>query len=168
VIEASPPGLPNRIRRCTSSTPSSSARGVSASRGTTVTRPGFTPGSSCGSGPDPTRARSDSPHERRNPRIKSRAAVRRLYPGGMPCPACGTPAPDGARFCPSCGRALVVRQDERRVATVLFADLVGFTTYSEGADPEHVKQLVDRCFQRLAKECFRFGGQVAQSGGELV
>jgi class 3 adenylate cyclase/tetratricopeptide (TPR) repeat protein len=86
----------------------------------------------------------------------------------MPCPACGTPAPDGARFCPSCGRALVVRQDERRVATVLFADLVGFTTYSEGADPEHVKQLVDRCFQRLVNDVADFGGQVDKIVGDAI
>lgn len=86
----------------------------------------------------------------------------------MPCPACGTPAPDGARFCPSCGRALVVRQDERRVATVLFADLVGFTTFSEGADPEHVKQLVDRCFQRLVGDVADFGGRVDKIVGDAI
>ena len=54
----------------------------------------------------------------------------------MQCPACGTTAPTDARFCPSCGQGLVARPDERRVATVLFADLVGFTSYSEAADPE--------------------------------
>src|SRR5947209_2106873 len=86
----------------------------------------------------------------------------------MPCPACGTPAPDGARFCPSCGRALVVRHDERRVATVLFADLVGFTTFSETADPEHVKQLIDRCFERLVNDVTDFGGQVDKIVGDAI
>jgi class 3 adenylate cyclase/tetratricopeptide (TPR) repeat protein len=86
----------------------------------------------------------------------------------MPCPACGTPVPEGARFCPSCGRALVVRQDERRVATVLFADLVGFTTFSEAADPEHVKQLVDRCFERLVNDVAEFGGQVDKIVGDAI
>ncbi|MBV8949948.1 MAG: AAA family ATPase [Actinobacteria bacterium] len=86
----------------------------------------------------------------------------------MPCPACGTPAPEGARFCSSCGRALVVRQDERRVATVLFADLVGFTSYAEGADPEHVKQLVDRCFERLVSDLTDFGGQVDKIVGDAI
>ena len=63
----------------------------------------------------------------------------------MTCGSCGANAPEEARFCPSCGHTLVARPDERRIATVLFADLVGFTTFSETADPEHVKNLVDRC-----------------------
>ena len=67
----------------------------------------------------------------------------------MTCPSCGAGAPDNARFCPTCGHGLVQRPDERRVATVVFADLVGFTTFSESADPEQVKDLVDRCFERL-------------------
>ncbi|MBA2327892.1 MAG: zinc-ribbon domain-containing protein, partial [Actinobacteria bacterium] len=54
----------------------------------------------------------------------------------MTCPSCGNAVPEGARFCPSCGHTLVSRPDERRVATMLFADLVGFTTFSETADPE--------------------------------
>ena len=54
------------------------------------------------------------------------------YARGVDCPSCGKPVPEGARFCPSCGQALQPpRSDERRVATVLFADLVGFTTLSE-------------------------------------
>ena len=64
----------------------------------------------------------------------------------MTCPVCGTAVPADARFCPSCGHALVSRPDERRIATVVFADLVGFTTYSETTDPEQVKQVVDTCF----------------------
>jgi uncharacterized Zn finger protein (UPF0148 family) len=46
------------------------------------------------------------------------------------CPACGVPVPDGARFCPECGQRIVVAPDERRVVTVLMADLVGFTALS--------------------------------------
>ncbi len=84
------------------------------------------------------------------------------------CPACGAPVPEGARFCPSCGRALVVRHDERRVATVLFADLVGFTTFSEAADPEHVKGTVDRCFERLVADVAAFGGQVDKIVGDAI
>src|SRR3954454_829823 len=77
----------------------------------------------------------------------------------MNCPSCGSVAPDGARFCPACGHALVTRQDERRVATVLFADLVGFTSLSESADPEQVKNIVDRTFERLAADVVSYGGQ---------
>ncbi len=84
------------------------------------------------------------------------------------CPACGSPSPDGARFCPTCGHTLVNRPDERRVATVLFADLVGFTTFSETADPEHVKNLVDRCFERFAVDVTTYGGQVDKVVGDAI
>ena len=73
----------------------------------------------------------------------------------MICPGCGADTPDGARFCPKCGTDLHVRGDERRVVTVLFADLVGFTALSEDRDPEQVKRLVDRCFERLVAEIGR-------------
>jgi class 3 adenylate cyclase/tetratricopeptide (TPR) repeat protein len=86
----------------------------------------------------------------------------------MRCGSCGANAPDEARFCPSCGHTLVVRPDERRVATVLFADLVGFTTFSESADPEHVKNLVDRCFERLVADVAAFGGQVDKIIGDAI
>jgi class 3 adenylate cyclase/tetratricopeptide (TPR) repeat protein len=86
----------------------------------------------------------------------------------MRCGSCGAVAPDEARFCPSCGHTLVVRHDERRIATVLFADLVGFTTFSESADPEHVKNLVDRCFERLVADVTAFGGQVDKIVGDAI
>jgi len=86
----------------------------------------------------------------------------------MKCGSCGADAPDEARFCPSCGHTLVTRPDERRIATVLFADLVGFTTFSESADPEHVKNLVDRCFERLVADVTAFGGQVDKIVGDAI
>jgi len=75
---------------------------------------------------------------------------------------------DGARFCSSCGQPLVSLSDERRVATVLFADLVGFTTLSETADPEHVKNLVDSCFERLVRDVTSFGGRVDKIVGDAI
>ena len=86
----------------------------------------------------------------------------------MTCPSCGSAAPADARFCPACGHSIVARPDERRVATVLFADLVGFTSLSETADPEHIKNLVDRCFERLAPEVTTFGGQVDKVIGDAI
>ena len=54
---------------------------------------------------------------------------------GLACGACGAVAPAGARFCAACGQPLVTRADERRIVTVLFADLVGFTTMAERSRP---------------------------------
>src|SRR4029078_2373920 len=61
----------------------------------------------------------------------------RPYPGHMTCGVCGSPLPDGARFCPSCGA--VVSQEtatsERKIVTVLFADLVDSTGLSQRLHP---------------------------------
>ena len=52
--------------------------------------------------------------------------------------------------------------------TVLFADLVGFTSMAEARDPEHVKNLVDRCFQRLRADIEAFGGRVDKIVGDAI
>jgi class 3 adenylate cyclase/tetratricopeptide (TPR) repeat protein len=51
---------------------------------------------------------------------------------------------------------------------MLFGDLVGFTTLSEKVDPEHVKNIVDRCFERLAADITSFGGRVDKIVGDAV
>jgi class 3 adenylate cyclase/tetratricopeptide (TPR) repeat protein len=84
------------------------------------------------------------------------------------CPSCGAAVPADARFCPSCGHGLHVPADERRVVTVLFGDLVGFTSLAEARDPEQVKNLVDRCFARLADDIRSFGGSVDKVIGDAV
>ena len=61
-----------------------------------------------------------------------------------------------------------MRGDERRVVTVLFADIVGFTTLSEHRDPEQVKGIVDGCFQRLVADIEEFGGRVDKIVGDAV
>ena len=86
----------------------------------------------------------------------------------MTCPSCGTSAPEGSRFCPSCGHLLDAHVDERRIVTVLFADLVGFTSLSESRDPEQVKNLVEHCFERLAADITAHGGRVDKIMGDEV
>jgi class 3 adenylate cyclase/tetratricopeptide (TPR) repeat protein len=86
----------------------------------------------------------------------------------MTCSACGATAAGDARFCASCGRPLRTVDDERRVVTVVFADLVGFTSLSERLDPERVKNLVDRCFDRMAEDITTFGGQVDKIVGDAL
>lgn len=86
----------------------------------------------------------------------------------MNCPSCGVHVPDGARFCPACGHAVAAQADQRRVVTVVFGDLVGFTSLSEDRDPEHVKNLVDRCFERLAADVTAYGGKVDKIVGDAM
>ena len=86
----------------------------------------------------------------------------------MVCPSCGVPAPPGARFCASCGSALERRTDERRLVSVLFADLVGYTALAETRDPEAVKNLVDACFERLVADVVAFGGVVDKIIGDAI
>src|SRR6478672_3982673 len=87
----------------------------------------------------------------------------------MTCPACGATTAAAARFCQECGQRLVASLEERRLVTVLMADLVGFTTISADADPEQVKRLVDDCFERFVADISAFGGRLDKIvGDELV
>jgi class 3 adenylate cyclase/tetratricopeptide (TPR) repeat protein len=86
----------------------------------------------------------------------------------MTCPACGAPVREGARFCSECGQRLIVAADERRLVTVLMADLVGFTALSAGSDPEQVKRLVDACFEALVADIVEFGGRLDKIVGDEI
>src|SRR3954454_184565 len=92
----------------------------------------------------------------------------RTYPSIVQCPSCSVEVPAGGRFCASCGHALFAPADERRIVSMLFGDLVGFTSLSETADPEHVKNIVDRCFEKLAADITSFGGRVDKIVGDAV
>ncbi|MBE7186988.1 adenylate/guanylate cyclase domain-containing protein [Jatrophihabitans endophyticus] len=92
------------------------------------------------------------------------------------CPACGTPSPPTQRFCGACGAALGARElppapvaaTERRVCSVLFADLVGFTPLSEARDPEEVRELLSRYFGVARTVIARYGGVVEKFIGDAV
>src|SRR4051794_25177471 len=58
--------------------------------------------------------------------------------------------------------------EERRTATVLFADLSGYTAVAERMDPETVKSMVDRALRRLAQEVVRYGGRIDKYIGDNV
>jgi len=86
----------------------------------------------------------------------------------MTCPACGLPVREGARFCSECGQRLIAAADERRLVTVLMADLVGFTALSAVSDPEQVKRLVDACFEALVGDIVDFGGRLDKIVGDEI
>jgi class 3 adenylate cyclase/tetratricopeptide (TPR) repeat protein len=111
--------------------------------------------------------------------------------------ACGNALPPAARFCPSCGtpvatastpaqaaetasrsssvaaatsaRASVAQPGaERKVATILFADIVGYTSLNEGTDPEIVGAIVGRAFDRLSVEVERYEGLIEKFAGDAM
>jgi len=63
------------------------------------------------------------------------------------------------------GRIWVVPAEERKVATVLFADLVGSTELAGGQDPERVRAVLDRFYEAMAAEVERAGGRSRSSPG---
>lgn len=87
---------------------------------------------------------------------------------GRVCGTCAGDVPEAARFCPSCGTPQVVgaTTEERRIVTVMFADIVGFTSLAERMDPEQVKRFVDHCLERLVEVVSEFGGRVDKMLGD--
>ncbi len=94
------------------------------------------------------------------------------------CPSCSTPCAPGAKFCAECGLALDGRTSksfstaaptaERRLVSVLFADLVGFTAASERRDAEDTRELLTRYFDTSRTIIERYGGTVEKFIGDAV
>src|SRR2546428_1791893 len=88
------------------------------------------------------------------------------------CPSCGHDNAEGAKFCSECGAALVASapaaRAERKILTVLFADLVGFTSRAEQLDPEDVQAVLAPYHERLRYELERWGGTVEKFIGDAV
>jgi class 3 adenylate cyclase/tetratricopeptide (TPR) repeat protein len=88
------------------------------------------------------------------------------------CPHCAEDNPDRARFCWSCGAALAEAPargaEERKVVSILFVDLVGFTARSDRADPEDVRATLRPYHARLKQEIEHFGGTVEKFIGDAV
>jgi class 3 adenylate cyclase len=116
----------------------------------------------------------------------------------VPCPSCSAMSPPGKKFCGECGgrlretepllpldtskpasyapkhladRILTSKsalEGERKIVTVLFADVASYTSLSEKLDPEEVHQILDGCFQILMDEIHRYEGTINQFTGDGV
>ncbi|MBW2354948.1 MAG: AAA family ATPase [Deltaproteobacteria bacterium] len=113
------------------------------------------------------------------------------------CHQCGQDNPLGTEFCGFCGATLplsslpahlkppsrdytplflkqeILRvpgsvEGERKMVSVLFADVAGFTRMSEGLDPEDVHEIMDGCFDILGREIHGAGGSINQYTGDGV
>jgi class 3 adenylate cyclase len=95
------------------------------------------------------------------------------------CPACGAAIAGTEKFCGECGAPLgavvtsAVKESpqpvaERRLVSVLFADLVGFTTLSESRDPEDARELLSRYFDTCRRLIGIYGGTVEKFIGDAV
>jgi class 3 adenylate cyclase/predicted ATPase len=102
-------------------------------------------------------------------------------PLALACPSCGTAYSPGQRFCAECGTPLAATAPrpaaaapsqapaaERRLVSVLFADLVGFTTLSESRDAEAVRELLSTYFDTCRGLIERYGGTVEKFIGDAV
>ena len=99
----------------------------------------------------------------------------------MTCSGCSFEAPPDFAFCPKCGAKLAPRrrrrlrpsppsapEGDRRPVTVLFADLAGFTSLSEGLDPEDVRAIQTDLFREMSASIERYEGFVEKFVGDAV
>jgi predicted ATPase/class 3 adenylate cyclase len=116
----------------------------------------------------------------------------------LPCPQCGNALPYEAKFCNKCGYHLRAQEEladvdylvpqsytpkfladkiltsrssiegERKLVTVLFADVANYTSMSEKLDPEEVHQIMDGCFKILMDEIHKYEGTINQFTGDGV
>jgi predicted ATPase/class 3 adenylate cyclase len=94
------------------------------------------------------------------------------------CPNCGAVVSPGLRFCGACGKPLAQAAAgappphgpaaERRLVTVMFADLVGFTAASQSRDPEEVRELLGRYFEVCRRLVELYGGTLEKFIGDAV
>jgi hypothetical protein len=111
------------------------------------------------------------------------------------CPNCGSKAPSDFKFCNKCGHDLTKQEEtppldysepqsytpkfladkiltnrssiegERKLVTVLFADVANYTAMAEQLDPEEVHQIMDGCFKILMDEIHKYDGTINQFTG---
>jgi class 3 adenylate cyclase len=89
------------------------------------------------------------------------------------CPRCGSEVPEGARFCPACGSpvgepTVAPSGQERRIVTILFADVTGSTGLAERLDPERLQEIMASYFLAMRRAIEAEGGTVEKFIGDAV
>jgi class 3 adenylate cyclase len=87
------------------------------------------------------------------------------------CASCGRKNPEGASFCNGCGARLAaapLSREVRKTVTVLFCDVTGSTALGESTDPEALRELLARYFERMKAIVERHGGTVEKFIGDAV
>ena len=93
----------------------------------------------------------------------------------LACPSCGFECPPEAKFCAHCGSRLAEAEDrsilpqsiyERRLITILFTDVSGFSTFSEQFDPEIVMEIMHGLYPCLIEPVEQTGGALWMSTSE--
>jgi class 3 adenylate cyclase len=76
----------------------------------------------------------------------------------------------GAKFCSTCGRPVgeELRAEERKLVTILFADIVGSTPLAEGRDPERIGRILSRYFSTMREVLEGWGGTVEKYIGDAI
>ncbi|MGZ8629039.1 MAG: AAA family ATPase, partial [Actinomycetota bacterium] len=88
----------------------------------------------------------------------------------MTCAVCGQPLPEGARFCPNCGAVVgtPLGTEERKMVTVLFADLVDSTGLARRLDAERAREVLGRFFDAASEELQALRGRPEKFIGDAV
>src|SRR5215207_3161639 len=87
------------------------------------------------------------------------------------CSTCGFESDRAFRFCPDCGAqrpAAAPSREQRKTVTVLFCDLTGSTALGETLDPERLRTLLARYFERMKGIVERHGGSLEKFIGDAV
>jgi class 3 adenylate cyclase len=101
-------------------------------------------------------------------------ALSRVYAiGDMSCLRCGFESPAGFRFCGACGARLSstelgAREDERKIISALFCDVVESTARAERVDPEDVRAVLGPYYEGVRRHIVRYGGTVEKFIGDAV
>src|SRR6187397_2152186 len=86
------------------------------------------------------------------------------------CPSCGQETPEGFPRCANCGAPLeaLAAREQRKTVTVLFCDVTGSTALGESTDPEALRALLARYFERMRAIVESHGGTVEKFIGDAV